>query len=926
MSVAVYDNQEANTPFVHTVRWYDEPNTTSTITYKLYINVGQNSQNNEDGWINRAAAIGNDYEEEGVSTSIAIEHAKRGNPLDSENALSIPEFAGSDPDNKLYNNGGVLHFNGNPVGSGGVMMQFEDTNLLSHQGSYTLKHNETNFCVANENAQLSTFRLTQIGSSGTGKYNVSIVVKNNNAGKLTAIKEQSSTVTVIPIENIHEITRYQNEPSRDKLIHWYPLNNDYFNVMNRKNFMHTNGRIVKDPTTIGGFCDSQGNSEGGMVSDKIDFKNLGDFTLSFWWQCEKPGFFRTYIINLFEVSNKYGTAMGLEQGEEEALGYGIWGLARFVTSTNLWEFYVHINGAATHYVFGNQSVAGNPSWDTDKWTHMTLVVQSNNPTMYVNGQLASWGSAPPAITWPDSPQHLQFGGTHDLNTHPSAGKYNDIRLYNRALSANEISEFYNTINDKNAGGVAIGNIKPPINLTKNELVSVEVRPIGGEHDKYTTKVNVDLMGNSGTVLDGTSKWDNDTQGISYSAGNVGIGILNPSEKLSISDNVRIDGLIKPKGTSGTPGQVLSLSNDGLSMIWKNETVATVSTSIPGITSLNGKIGIGTTTPSTLLVVGEDGGGNATHVPGIHMKSIAPIGAGNNKCYVVGQTPSNNVFLTYYATANAADGYASLSTYGGSNPLCLQHAGGKVGIGTTTPTVPFHVYSIGSTDFNAGTRYQINSSGGASAGGGTGYLSMRVRGRAWFEDYIFSTSDRRIKENIEDVPDDLALQQVRNIPTRYYEYKDKINKGESKTIGFIAQEVKEVLPIAVTEQTSIIPNENRALNNIEWREYEDKYKLLTNIQDASGVKYRFYVTNDLSDNEVMKEIVGNADNTFTFEEKWEYVFCYGKEVDDFHVLDKQKLFALNFSATQELDRKVARLESENAELKAELAAIKAHLGL
>ena len=177
LSVAVYDNQEANTPFVHTVRWYDEPNTTSTITYKLYINVGQDSQNNEGGWINRAAAIGNDYEEEGVSTSIAIEHAKRGNPFDSENALSIPEFAGSDPDNKLYNNGGVLHFNGNPVGSGGVMMQFEDTNLLSHQGSYTLKHNETNFCVANENAQLSTFRLTQIGSSGTGKYNVSVVVK-----------------------------------------------------------------------------------------------------------------------------------------------------------------------------------------------------------------------------------------------------------------------------------------------------------------------------------------------------------------------------------------------------------------------------------------------------------------------------------------------------------------------------------------------------------------------------------------------------------------------------------------------------------------------------------------------------------------------------------------------------------------------------
>ena len=74
------------------------------------------------------------------------------------------------------------------------------------------------------------------------------------------------------------------------------------------------------------------------------------------------------------------------------------------------------------------------------------------------------------------------------------------------------------------------------------------------------------------------------------------------------------------------------------MVWKNETVATstTSTSIPGITSLNGKIGIGTTTPSTLLVVGDDGGGNATNTPGIHMKCKAPIGAGNNLCYCVGQ--------------------------------------------------------------------------------------------------------------------------------------------------------------------------------------------------------------------------------------------------------------------------------------------------
>ena len=205
--------------------------------------------------------------------------------------------------------------------------------------------------------------------------------------------------------------------------------------MNRENFMHTNGRLVKDPTTIGGFCNSQGNSEGGMVSDKIDFKNLGDFTVSFWWQMQKFSAFRSLYLNIFEVSNKFGTASGLEVGQDEALQYGIWILARWDGTNNLWQLYGHVNGT------GGTDIGVGNTWDPDKWTHMTLVVQSNNPTMYVNGQLASWASTPPAITWPDSPQHLQFGGVHDTLGHPSPGKYNDIRLYNRALSANEISEF-----------------------------------------------------------------------------------------------------------------------------------------------------------------------------------------------------------------------------------------------------------------------------------------------------------------------------------------------------------------------------------------------------------------------------------------------------------------------------------------------------
>jgi len=59
------------------------------------------------------------------------------------------------------------------------------------------------------------------------------------------------------------------------------------------------------------------------------------------------------------------------------------------------------------------------------------------------------------------------------------------------------------------------------------------------------------------------------------------------------------------------------------------------------------------------------------------------------------------------------------------------------------------------------------------------------------------SDRRIKSNVVDINDTTALDQVRKLKPKYYEYKDKVKRGSSSVIGFIAQEVKEVLPRAVS---------------------------------------------------------------------------------------------------------------------------------
>ena len=64
-----------------------------------------------------------------------------------------------------------------------------------------------------------------------------------------------------------------------------------------------------------------------------------------------------------------------------------------------------------------------------------------------------------------------------------------------------------------------------------------------------------------------------------------------------------------------------------------------------------------------------------------------------------------------------------------------------------------------------------------------------------------------------------------------------------------------------------------------------------------------------------------------------MFCYGKEVNDFHTLDKQKLFALSFSATQEIDRiqqaektKLATAETKLATAEAEIARLKQQVSI
>ena len=298
------------------------------------------------------------------------------------------------------------------------------------------------------------------------------------------------------------------------------------------------------------------------------------------------------------------------------------------------------------------------------------------------------------------------------------------------------------------------------------------------------------------------------------------------------------------------------------------------------------------------------------------------------------TTGTTMYLNYYSHGNII--------------LCGQ--GGNVGIGTTSPVYPLHV--IGSANFNAGSNPYYKRMSGEVGSGYAGSSDLPTYTNhttsAYFDYFIYAAgvinpSDRRIKKDIREVPDNLALEMVRKIPCKYYKYIDDVERGTQDTIGFIAQEIREIFPMASSLVKNTLPNEMRILDNFSWETItdisgDDKYKLTINdlsvnhVDISGNTKYRFYCSNeDLIEKQLEIASLEDEPKSFIFEEQWQNVFLYGKVVDDFHTIDKNKIFAMAFSATQEIDKiqqqekaKLATAEAKLATAEAKLATAEAKL--
>lgn len=194
------------------------------------------------------------------------------------------------------------------------------------------------------------------------------------------------------------------------------------------------------------------------------------------------------------------------------------------------------------------------------------------------------------------------------------------------------------------------------------------------------------------------------------------------------------------------------------------------------------------------------------------------------------------------------------------------------------------------------------------------VSIKASGSVYAQG-LWSYSDRRIKKDFRLSAAAADLTTLKNLRVTDYRHVDEIAKGSDFRKGFVAQEVVEVFPEAISLYSDFVPN---------------VYALSSQVLLKNGLlhiqleqKHDFAVGDEVKlmmpDNSEQKMVVSAVPSEKSFLVNWtetapEKVFVFGKKVDDFHTVDYDRIYTLNVSATQELARRVEQLEAENASLR------------
>ena len=339
-------------------------------------------------------------------------------------------------------------------------------------------------------------------------------------------------------------------------------------------------------------------------------------------------------------------------------------------------------------------------------------------------------------------------------------------------------------------------------------------------------------------------------------GNIGIGTSSPTFKLDVNGNFRVNGDLRVNnhfmiyGTY-TNDAVVRINTQAYNFNSKLE-LAT-----PSSGSISKKAGV------VLQAIGKTEWGNADFVIGISNTT-------NNSKF---DTPNNTIGqrLRIYH-----DSFTELFGYG------------------TTETLNMKYFEYNTPLYNQSAQFSD--------------CCLKVNGSILSTSWIGSSSSIKIKKDIEDLNDKECLDKLLLLQPKKYRYIDETKNfdSEKKVYGFIAEDVKEIIPEAVDDTTPcLIPNiylKGNVVGNIltldKELELNIEYKSYIEINSEQAIDIIIIPLEKLSENtyRIDKEINGR-------------IFVYGKTEQKFNSLKKEYFHAITISAVQELHRTIERQQEQ-----------------
>jgi hypothetical protein len=264
---------------------------------------------------------------------------------------------------------------------------------------------------------------------------------------------------------------------------------------------------------------------------------------------------------------------------------------------------------------------------------------------------------------------------------------------------------------------------------------------------------------------------------------------------------------------------------------------------------------------------------------------------------------------YYAGSGSSSNYLRIGLM--TAPAIYCTGSGYVGIGTTNPSYPLYV-ATGGTTYSGTSKYYFGQSSTTTAliagGGGPTNVSAVFQGDIVnISGNFVAYSDVRIKKDIVSLDTNYCLELLLQLRVVEHGYIDTF-KNAKKKINFIAQEVEEVLPLAVETVQDYIPS---IFNKYSYTKITDskycilditfnfikigkKLKILTEKEECICTVINITETNIIILTE--KELTGE-------------IFVYGHSVDDCRTLNNDTLYTICIGAVQENNKRIKILEQK-----------------